>query len=87
MGGYHNDHFDHLATSADTEMEFTARRQIILEMQKIIIDDVPYIPLYVPNLIEAVRTDRFQGWVPMLDGIGNRWSFNEIKPNPSQPGA
>lgn len=87
MGGYHNDHFDRLATSADTEMEFTARRQIILEMQKIIIDDVPYIPLYVPNLIEAVRTDRFQGWVPMLDGIGNRWSFNEIKPNPSLPGA
>lgn len=86
MGGYRNDAFDRLANRADTEMDYAARRQIILEMQEILMDDVPYIPLYVPNLIEAVRTDHFQGWVPMLDGIGNRWSFNEIKPAQPQPG-
>ncbi len=86
MSGYRNEAFDQLAKSADTEIDSAARRQIIFEMQKMIIDDVPYIPLYVPSLIEAVRTDRFQGWVPMLDGIGNRWSFNEIKPNSASPG-
>ena len=86
MSGYRNEAFDRLANRADTEMDYTARRQIILEMQKILMNDVPYIPLYVPNLIEAVRTDHFQGWVPMLDGIGNRWSFNEIKPTQPQSG-
>lgn len=87
MSGYHNEAFDKLAKKAKTEMDDAARRQIILEMQKIVMEDVPYIPLYVPNLIEAVRTDRFEGWVPMLDGIGNRWSFNEIKSNPTLSGS
>ena len=80
MSGYHNETFDQLAARADKELDPVVRREIILEMQRIIIEDVPYLPLYVPDLIEAVRTDRFDGWVSMLDGIGNRWSFNEIRP-------
>ncbi len=80
MSGYHNETFDQLAARAEKEMDPVVRREIILEMQRIIIEDVPYLPLYVPDLIEAVRTDRFDGWVSMLDGIGNRWSFNEIRP-------
>jgi ABC-type transport system substrate-binding protein len=48
-------------------------------MQAILGEDLPYIPLYTPLLIEAVRTDRFQGWVPMLEGIGNRWSFCRLR--------
>ena len=50
-------------------------------MQKIIMADVPYIPIYNPALIEAVRKDTFRGWVETLDGIGNIWSFCLIKPN------
>jgi hypothetical protein len=42
--------------------------------------DVPYIPLYTPDLIEAVRKDKFSGWVETLEGIGNLWSFCELKP-------
>jgi hypothetical protein len=31
-------------------------------------------------MIEAVRTDRFSGWVQMLEGIGNIWSFCQLAP-------
>jgi peptide/nickel transport system substrate-binding protein len=80
MSGYSNAEFDLLATEAQSAMDEESRRDIIFRMQQIVMADVPYLPLYLPNQIEAVRTDRFHGWVPMLDGIGNRWSFNVVRP-------
>jgi ABC-type transport system substrate-binding protein len=52
-------------------------------MQQIIMRDVPYIPIYNPALLEAVRRDTYSGWVKTLDGIGNIWSFCQVKPNSS----
>jgi len=48
-------------------------------MQRIIVRDTPYLPLYSPKLVEAVRKDKFIGWVETLGGIGNTWSFCQIK--------
>ncbi len=79
ISGYHNPEFDRLATAAQREMDPEKRRRLVFAMQAIIAADVPYLPLYLPTLNEAVRTDRFTGWVPMLDGIGNRWSFCLLK--------
>ena len=61
------------------------RRKLVWEMQKIIMEDVPYIPIYNPILVEAVRKDSFSGWVETLDGIGNVWSFCLVKPNDATP--
>jgi len=61
-------------------MDMERRRALIREMQRIIMRDIPYIPLYNPKLVEAVRSDKFQGWVEMLGGIGNIWSFTQIRP-------
>jgi hypothetical protein len=36
--------------------------------------------LYNPKIIEAVRLEGFTGWVEMLGGIGNTWSFCQIRP-------
>lgn len=80
MSGYHNNAFDDLANRSRNEMDFPKRLEMIHEMQSIVMADVPYLPLYIPDMLEAVRTDRFAGWVPMLDGIGNRWSFAMLKP-------
>jgi len=80
MSGYRNETFDRMALQSENEMDATIRRQLIDQMQSIIGRDLPYLPLYDPNLIEAVRTDRFVGWVSMIDGIGNPWSFCEVKP-------
>jgi len=78
--GYHNPDFDRIADESAATMDREKRRDLIWEMQKIIVRDVPYIPLYTPDLIEAARKDKFSGWVETLEGIGNLWSFCELKP-------
>jgi peptide/nickel transport system substrate-binding protein len=80
MSGYNNPNFDKIADESASAMNRDKRRSLIWEMQKIIIGDVPYIPLYDPKLIEAVRKGRFTGWVQMLGGVGNLWSFCQMKP-------
>jgi ABC-type transport system substrate-binding protein len=81
MSGYKNPEFDRIAEKSASEMNSERRKKLIDKMQKIIMEDVPYIPIYNPALIEAVRTDTFKGWVETLDGIGNLWSFCLVKPN------
>lgn len=80
MSGYKNLEFDRIADESSRTMDMERRRALIREMQRIIMRDIPYVPLYNPKLVEAVRTDKFQGWVEMLEGIGNIWSFCQIKP-------
>jgi peptide/nickel transport system substrate-binding protein len=80
MSGYKNLEFDRIADESSKTMDVERRRALIREMQKIIMGDIPYVPLYNPKLVEVVRTDKFRGWVEMLEGIGNTWSFCQIKP-------
>jgi peptide/nickel transport system substrate-binding protein len=84
MSGYKNPEFDRIAEKSASEMNREQRKKLIFKMQKIIMEDVPYIPIYNPALIEAVRKDTFTGWVETLDGIGNLWSFCLVKPNPGK---
>ena len=81
MSGYRNSDFDRMADESAKSMDQKKRQKLIWEMQRIILKDVPFIPLYNPELIEAARKDRFRGWVEMLEGIGNTWSFCSLKPN------
>jgi ABC-type transport system substrate-binding protein len=83
MSGYKNTKFDRIAVASSSEMDQERRKKLIWKMQKIILADVPYIPIYNPALIEAVRKDTFSGWVETLGGIGNVWSFCQVKPNGS----
>jgi ABC-type transport system substrate-binding protein len=80
MSGYSNPAFDEAADRSTTEMDPVKRQALVMEMQQLIARDLPYIPLYKPSVVEAVRTDRFEGWVPMLEGIGNIWSMCQVKP-------
>ena len=80
MSGYKNSDFERIADESAGTMDREKRRKLIWDMQKIIIRDVPYFPLYNPKLVEAVRKDNVSGWVEMLEGIGNIWSFCQIKP-------
>lgn len=82
MSGYRNPAFDQIADASAAAMNEEKRKTLLCEMQKMVISDLPYLPLYNPSQIEAVRTDRFTGWVEMLEGIGNAWSFCQLKPNP-----
>lgn len=80
MSGYNNPDFDLIAEESASAMDREKRKELIWEMQRIIMRDIPYLPLYNPNLIEGVRKDKFSGWVEALGGIGNTWSFCQIKP-------
>jgi len=80
MSGYRNPAFDRAADRSTAEMDPVKRQRLVIEMQEMIARDLPYIPLYKPSVVEAVRTDRFEGWVEMLEGIGNIWSMCQVKP-------
>jgi ABC-type transport system substrate-binding protein len=80
MSGYRNFVYDRIADESARAMQPETRRKLIWKMQQIIIQDVPYFPLYNPKMIEGVRKDRFKGWVEMFGGIGNMWSLSQIKP-------
>ena len=80
MSGYRNADFDRVADESARTMDREERRKLIWDMQKRIIEDIPYIPLYNPTLVEAVRKVGFTGWVNMLGGIGNIWTFTQLKP-------
>ncbi len=80
MSGYANPEFDRLA---DIQMGLTdtgERKKLILEMQQILMEDLPYLPLYNPHIIEATLNTRFRGWMAKVDGIGNIWSLCVVKP-------
>jgi len=78
--GYRNPQFDRMADASASTVDLEKRRRFIWKMQKIIMRDIPFLPLYCPKLAEGVRKDRFAGWVKMVGGIGNTWSFCQIRP-------
>jgi ABC-type transport system substrate-binding protein len=82
--GYRNPLFDRIADESANTMDREKRRKLIWDMQRMVMRDIPYYPLYNPKLIEAVRTERFRGWISMMGGIGNAWSFCTLKPRPQR---
>jgi ABC-type transport system substrate-binding protein len=80
MSGYKNPYYDRISDESAGAMNIERRKKLVWNMQNIILRDVPYYPLYNPKMIEGVRKDRFRGWVEMLGGIGNMWSFSQIRP-------
>jgi len=80
MSGYQNPVFDKIADEQRSIIDVEKRKKMIWEMQTILLEDVPYIPLYNPNIIEAVCTDRFTGWIEKVNGIGDIWSLCVVKP-------
>ncbi|MBW2669655.1 MAG: ABC transporter substrate-binding protein [Deltaproteobacteria bacterium] len=80
MSGYKNPYYDRISDESASAMNIERRKKLVWNMQNIILRDVPYYPLYNPKMIEGVRKDRFRGWVEMLGGIGNMWSFSQIRP-------
>ena len=60
--GYCNPAYDELFDQQTAETDQAARRGMIVEMQRITLEDVPYIiPWYYPK-VQAYRTDTFSGW-------------------------
>jgi peptide/nickel transport system substrate-binding protein len=58
--GYSNPEVDRLLTEAATEVDEDARKDLYDQAAKIIVDDVSYLYLYNPDVVQA--------WVPGLEG-------------------
>jgi peptide/nickel transport system substrate-binding protein len=80
--GYCNPDFDALYDAQAVELDHATRVGQIIEMQQILVDDVPYIIPYYQQEIEAWRTDTFGGWLedsPTL-GLTDPSSLTVIRP-------
>jgi peptide/nickel transport system substrate-binding protein len=60
--GYCNPDFDELYFAQAVETDPDTRVEQIREMQRILVEDVPYIIPYYQQSIQAWRTDTFTGW-------------------------
>jgi peptide/nickel transport system substrate-binding protein len=60
--GYCNEEYDQLHADQGIETDPEARRQIIWEMQEILMRDLPYIIPYYDQTVQAYRNDTFTGW-------------------------
>ena len=72
--------FDELAEKASLEEDSDRRQALVFDLQSLIARKIPCIPLYTGPRVEAARNDHFQGWIKMPTGIGNLWSFVNLKP-------
>jgi peptide/nickel transport system substrate-binding protein len=80
--GYCNPEYDELYYAQAVETDEATRVGMIHEMQRILIEDVPYIIPYYQQFVQAYRTDRFTGW-PTSDptlGIEDPSSLTVIRP-------
>ena len=60
--GYCNPTYDEIFAEQSVTVDQDARRELVVELQRITLEDVPYIiPWYYPK-IQAHRTDTFTGW-------------------------
>ncbi len=80
MSGYSNPEFDKIANVQHSLVDTGKRKELVWKMQEMILEDIPYLPLYNPHIIEATFNENFNGWVAKVDGIGNIWSMCVIKP-------
>jgi peptide/nickel transport system substrate-binding protein len=80
---YYNSRFDELLNMFVSETNPQKRKLHSLEMQLRIAEDLPYALLLRPDIIDPVRTDKFEGYVQTMGGVItwiNPWSMFNIKP-------
>ncbi|MCB0122729.1 MAG: ABC transporter substrate-binding protein [Caldilineaceae bacterium] len=61
--GYANPVYDALYAQQTVELDPEKRRELVWEMQRIVLEDVVYIVPYYAQFAQAYRTDRFTGWI------------------------
>jgi peptide/nickel transport system substrate-binding protein len=76
--GYNNPHFDELIERANEELNVTKRVDLIKWCQGVVMNDLPIIPLYYKQSIEAYRRDKFIDWTAQYGTLFNYWSLINI---------
>jgi ABC-type transport system substrate-binding protein len=71
--------FDHLIEKADSQMNPVMRMKYLKEVQALLADLEPSVPLFSYRVSHAYRVNVFTGWVPTLGGVNNYWTFTNLK--------
>ena len=61
--GYSNARYDALYEQQSVELDLKKRQALVWEMQRLVHEDAVYIIPYYEMQVQAVRTDRFTGWI------------------------
>ena len=65
--GYQNDKVDELCMAQLSETDTEKRKEIIYELQDVLAEEVPSIPLYYTASYNAYRPAVYDGWMNMFD--------------------
>jgi peptide/nickel transport system substrate-binding protein len=69
--GYNNPEYDRLFDEQGVELDHATRVQMVHDMQRIMLEDLPYIIPYYDESVQAFRSDRFTGWPVPAEGSGD----------------
>ncbi|MCJ2670086.1 MAG: hypothetical protein KAS60_01205 [Thermoplasmata archaeon] len=83
--GYQNSALDEILEDADAEISMTVRQNLVRDAQGWIAEDNPLIPLLHYEVQEAVNRTTYTGWVNMVEGVYNFWSFRNLHLTQSDP--
>jgi peptide/nickel transport system substrate-binding protein len=82
-----NAEYDKLNGEQASELDKTKRQQIIWQMQQVMYEQTPWVVLTYPEYLQAFNTEKWTGWVQMMDGkgpafytTGNNDSYLNLKP-------
>lgn len=65
--GYHNDTLNALAVREMSELDDTKRKEIVFDIQQILAEDIPTIPLYYTTSYDAWYISKYDDWMNMFD--------------------
>lgn len=65
--GYHNDTLNDLGTQELQELNDSKRKEIVYNMQTVLANDVPTIPLYYTTSYDVWRISKYDGWMTRYD--------------------
>lgn len=65
--GYHNDELNALATREIVELDDEKRKEIVYDMQELLAEDVPTIPLLYTTSYDIWPISKYDGWMNMYD--------------------
>lgn len=65
--GYHNDTLNALGAQELQELDDEKRKEIVYDMQTVLANDVPAIPLYYTTSYDVWRISKYNGWMNMYD--------------------
>lgn len=67
-------------SEADAAIDIGQRQQLVKDALGIVGERIPLAPAFFYDAIEAYNKTQLEGWVPMLGGVNNFWTYVSLHP-------